>query len=183
MTKQKNKHFLIVVLTVLKLYDNTLENPFIFHRCADLENSFFIRKSILTQDIFYIATCKMNPVYFCLIFSIIFIFLKFLRSVQHNIAGGNNRFVIYIVKMKMPTTSSDIDDLIIQASLWTVGWQFWIAGKAISATASYNQWTTFVFEIHVGVIQITSIHIHRAAPLFTLFIIVSFSAYFIQSNS
>ena len=92
-------------------------------------------------------------------------------------------YTSYIVKMKMPTTSSDIDDLIIQASLWTVGWQFWIAGKAISATASYNQWTTFVFEIHVGVIQITSIHIHRVAPLFTLFIIVSFSAYFIQSNS
>ena len=30
--------------------------------------------------------------------------------------------LIHIVKMKMPTTSSDIDNLIIQASLWTVGW-------------------------------------------------------------
>ena len=109
MTKQKNKHFLIVVLTALKFYDNTLENPFIFHRCADLENPFFIRKSILTQDIFNIAACKMNPVYFCLIFPIIFIFLKLFRSVQYNITGGNNRFVTYIVKMKMSTTSSDID--------------------------------------------------------------------------
>ena len=36
--------------------------------------------------------------------------------------GWNNRFVIHIVKMKMPTTSSDIDNLIIQASPWTVGW-------------------------------------------------------------
>ena len=116
MTKQKNKHFLIVVLTVLKLYDNTLENPFIFHRCADLENSFFIRKSILTQDIFYIATCKMNPVYFCLIFSIIFIFLKFFRSVKYKVTGRNNRFVIYIIKMEMYTTSSDIYNLIIQTS-------------------------------------------------------------------
>ena len=64
----------------------------------------------------------MNPVYFGLIFPIIFIFLKFLRSVQYNITGGDNRFVIHIVKMKMPTTSSDIDNLIIQASPWTVGW-------------------------------------------------------------
>ena len=38
-----------------------------------------------------------NPVYFCLIFSVIFIFLEFFRSVQYNVAGWNNRFIIYTV--------------------------------------------------------------------------------------
>ena len=33
----------------------------------------------------YIASCEVNPVYFCLIFSVGFIFLKFFRSVQYNV--------------------------------------------------------------------------------------------------
>ena len=46
----------------------------------------------------------MNPVYFCVI---IFIFLEFFWPVQYNAAGWNNCFIIHIIKMKMPITSSD----------------------------------------------------------------------------
>ena len=87
----------------------------------------------------------MNPVYFCLI---IFIFLEFFWPVQYNAAGWNNCFIIHIIKMKMPITSSDIYDLIIQTSPWTIGRKFGMLGQTIRPTASYNQWVTFVFEIH-----------------------------------
>ena len=54
-----------------------------------------------------------------------------------------------MIKMEMSTTSSDIYNLIIQTSSWTVGGKLGKAGKTISTTASYNQWTTFVFKIHM----------------------------------
>ena len=34
-------------------------------------------------------------------------------------------------------------------TIWTVGGKLGKAGKTISTTASYNQWTTFVFKIHM----------------------------------
>ena len=89
---------------------------------------------------FHIASCEVNPVYFCFIFSVIFIFLKFFRPVQYNVAGWNNRFVICIIKMKMPTTSSDIYNLIIQTSPWTIGRKFGMSGKTVSATG-YSVWS------------------------------------------
>ena len=72
-----------------------------------------------------------------------------------------------------------IYNLIIQTTPWTVGRKFGMSGKTVSTTATDNQRTTFVFEIHMWVVQITGVQMHRTAPLFVLFIIVSFSAYFV----
>ena len=60
----------------------------------------------LDYQIIYIASSEMDPVHLSLIFSIVFILLKFLRSKQHDIAGRDNRFIFWRIKMKVSDRKS-----------------------------------------------------------------------------
>lgn len=54
--------------------------------------------------------------------------------------------------MKMSKSGCDIDYLIIQASLWTVGRHPRIAAQTIDAAASDDERAAFVLEIQMGMI-------------------------------
>lgn len=86
-----------------------------------MEDPFFVFKTISPEDVFYISSGEMDPIHFCFIFSIVFIFLQFLWPVQDNISCVDNGFVLGFVKVKMNLPGCNIDDLIVQPALGAVG--------------------------------------------------------------
>ena len=52
----------------------------------------------------------------------------------------------------MSKPGRDIDNLIIQTSLWAVGWHLRIVAQTIDAAASDDERAAFVLEIQMGMI-------------------------------
>ena len=91
----------------------------------------------------------MNPVDFCLIFPIVFIFLKLFWTEYDNVTSGNNCFVINSIKMKMSASGCNIYNLKINTSSWAIGWHLWVLRQTIDSAATDNQWSAFILKIHM----------------------------------
>ena len=89
-----------------------------------------------------------------LIYSIVFIFLKFPWAEQYHVSGIDNRVVIRIVKMEVGASRGNIDDLEVQSPSGTVGWQFRVRGQTIGSTASHDQRPAFVFKIQKRMVSV-----------------------------
>ena len=185
MAKKKGEHLFIVSRAALKLGDHSFKYPFIFQRGSCVKDALIVGYAIASQNILYIISRKMNPVHFGLVNAVVFIFLKFFWPVDNHVSGGYDGFVLFMIKMKMCNSGSNIENLKINSSPRTVGGKLWAREKMISAAASHNKRSALIFKIQVRIIQITRVQIHNpslanAVHLYCT-LIVSFCAYSVQS--
>lgn len=162
--KQQGQEIRIMYLTPLKFLYHLLENSRIFQRSSGFEHAHVIGDSVMPENIFYIASGKVDPVYFRQIFSVIYIPLRFLRAVENHMSGSYNGVLLAFVKIKMGFSGRNIKDLEIQPSFRPVRGQPGTGIQMISAAASDDKRTAFVFEVYKGAVQVGGINIHAAAP-------------------
>lgn len=172
MPEQHGQHFLVVGLTVLQFGDHSFKQPFVLQGSAGVKYAHIIPDPVTSQDIRHIAAGEMYPVYLCLVCSIVFVFLKFFRTVKNHIAGRDNGVIFCMIKVEMCNAGGNIQNLKIQSSTGTVGGKLWAVIKAISAAASYNQRFCLIFEVYERIIEISCVHIHIQFLRFYLYHII-----------
>ena len=94
----------------------------------------------------------MNPVYFGLVYGIIFILLHFARTVKHHVAGRDDGLVFLAPKMKIGLSRGNVEQLEINPPPGAVGGQARFRVQVVRAAAADDQRTALILEIHQGMV-------------------------------
>ena len=90
----------------------------------------------------------MNPENFCLVGSVINVFLWFLGTVNDHVPCGHDRIDSLVIEIKVCLSGGNIQNLEIKPSSRAVGRQLRTCKQMVCATASHDERLALVFKVN-----------------------------------